>query len=281
MALATRLDADILNADAMQLYRGMDIGTAKMPEHERLGVPHHLLDVLDVQQAASVRKYQQESRSILACLEAGGRRGILVGGSGLYVRAAVDKLEFPPHDDEVRRRLEARADDEGARTLHAELGEADPDAAARIDPANVRRVVRALEVIELTGRPFSATLPEYTYQVPAVQIGLRLDRGELGQRITKRVERMWRQGFVDEVRDLEARGLRDGATARRALGYAQVLDFLAGNITETEAFESTVAGTRRYVRRQETWFRRDPRINWLDAGQGRDVLVDTALRLVE
>lgn len=280
VALATELGADIINADAMQLYRGMDIGTAKLPEAERAGVPHHLLDVLDVRQTASVERYQQESRSILGGLAARGRRGILVGGSGLYVRAAVDKLEFPPRDERLRRRLEARAESEGGRALYDELTAVDPAAAGKIDSANTRRVIRALEVIELTGRPFSATLPEYVYEVPAVQIGLRQDRSVLAERIERRVEQMWRHGFVDEVRQLEQQGLREGATARRALGYAQVLDYLAGKITEDEAFSSTVVGTRRYVRRQETWFRRDRRIHWLDAGQGPGELLDAALRLV-
>lgn len=281
VALAARLGAEIINADAMQLYRGMDIGTAKLPEAERGGVPHHLLDVLDVRQTASVQKYQSAARSVIADLAAAGRRAVLVGGSGLYVRAAVDKLDFPPRDDAVRARLEARAAREGPQCLFAELVAADPQAAAKIDPANVRRVVRALEVIELTGKPFTATLPDYTYEVPAVQIGLGLDRQVLGERIAMRVDRMWRWGLVDEVRELSRVGLREGTTARRALGYAQVLDHLAGECTEREAFDATVAGTKRYVRRQETWFRRDRRINWLDAGEDSATLLDKALRLAE
>lgn len=281
VALAGRLDAEIINADAMQLYRGMDIGTAKLPESERGGVRHHLLDVLDVRQTASVKAYQSAARSVIAELAAAGRRAVLVGGSGLYVRAAVDRLNFPPRDDAVRARLEARAERDGPQCLFAELSAADPEAAAAIDPANVRRVVRALEVIELTGKPFSATLPAYTYEIPAVQIGLELDRRELGDRIARRVERMWQAGLVDEVRELAADGLRDGATARRALGYAQVLDYLDGGRSEREAFDATITGTRRFVRRQETWFRRDRRINWLDAGQGSGALLDKALRLAE
>ncbi|GAB3565690.1 tRNA (adenosine(37)-N6)-dimethylallyltransferase MiaA [Spelaeicoccus albus] len=281
VALAKRLGAEIINADAMQLYKGMDIGTAKLPRSERGGVPHHLLDVLDIRQNASVQRYQTEARAVITELAAAGRRAVLVGGSGLYVRAAVDKLDFPPRDDAVRAALERRARCDGPQCLFAELAVADPAAAAKIDPANVRRVVRALEVIELTGKPFSATLPDYTYEVPAVQIGLGLDRQVLGDRIAARVDRMWRNGLVDEVRSLESRGLREGGTARRALGYAQVLDHLAGHCTEREAFDGTVAGTRRYVRRQETWFRRDKRINWLDAGQGSGELLDKALRLAE
>ncbi|PRY02663.1 tRNA (adenosine(37)-N6)-dimethylallyltransferase MiaA [Allonocardiopsis opalescens] len=261
--LALRLGGEVVNADSMQLYRGMDIGTAKLSPAERRGVPHHLLDVWDVRRTASAAEYQAMARERIDDITGRGRVPVLVGGSGLYVRAALDRLEFPGTDPGARRRLEAELAEVGPGVLHERLRERDPAAAAAILPSNGRRIVRALEVIELSGRPFSATLPDYTALYPSAQIGLAVPRPELDRRIELRVDRMWRDGLVAEVRALAAHGLADGRTASRALGYAQVLDHLAGRCTEQEARDATVAATRRFARRQESWFRRDPRVRWL------------------
>ena len=263
--LAERLDAEIVNADAMQLYRGMDIGTAKLPPEERRGIAHHQLDVLDVTQEATVAAYQQAARADLASIAARGRRAVLVGGSGLYVRAALDRLEIPPTDPEVRARLEAEAERLGGAALHRRLRESDPAAAAQILPGNVRRVVRALEVIEITGRPFSASMPRREFLTPAVMLGLRVDRGLLDERIDQRVQRMWRAGLRQETEGLLDRGLREGVTASRAIGYSQAIAVLDGTLSEEQARADTAQATRRYARRQESWFRPDPRIVWLDA----------------
>lgn len=278
VALALRLGAEVINADSMQLYRGMDIGTAKLTPEEWRGVPHHVLDVWDVRQPASVADYQQLVDVVLARLAAASRPAVLVGGSGLYVRAALGDLHFPGTDPELRARLEAELCGDGPTALHARLAAVDAEAAGRILPSDGRRLVRALEVLELTGRPFGASLP--TYQpLDAVQIGLSVPRPALGERITRRVERMWEQGLVEEVRRLDRGGLREGPTASRALGYAQVLRHLAGECTEAEAYAETVRATRRFARRQEAWFRRDPRITWLDVegvSGGVDGLADRA-----
>jgi tRNA dimethylallyltransferase len=276
LALAEALGGEVVNADAMQLYRGMDIGTAKLAPDERRGVPHHQLDVLEVEEEASVSAYQRHARADVAAVHGRGRRAVVVGGSGLYVRALLDRLEMPPTDPEVRARLEERAEREGPGALHVRLAELDPDAAARITPGDVRRIVRALEVIELTGRPFSATLPAYEYALPAVQIGLDCDRAELDARITARAERMWDGGLLDETAGLAA---RMGRTARAAVGYAQALAVLAGELDEAEAREGTATATRRLARRQMTWFGRDPRVHWLPAGAPD--LAERALALVE
>lgn len=265
VALAHWLDGEVVNADSMQLYRGMDVGTAKLAPAARSGVPHHLLDVWDVREPANVAGYQLMARRAFTDLAGRGRTPVLVGGSGLYVRAAVDDLDFPGTDDAVRARLEAELAEEGSVALHARLATVDRRAAETILPSNGRRIVRALEVVELTGAPFIATLPDPTYVVPTTQLGLALDRAVLDERIARRVERMWEQGLVAEVRSLEARGLRSGRTASRALGYAQVLRFLAGECTEDAARQETVRATRRFARRQESWFRRDRRVTWLDA----------------
>lgn len=277
IALALALDGEVVNADAMQLYRGMDIGTAKVAPGERRGVPHHLLDVLDPREDATVADYQGWARAALADLAARGRTAVAVGGSGLYVRALLDHLEFPGTDPELRAALEARADAEGPRALHAELVAADPESAARIGPHNARRIVRALEVIALTGRPYSSSLPQHVYAVPAVQIGLDCDRATLDARVAARVERMWDSGLVGEAEGLIARGGL-GRTAARAVGYSQVLALLAGRTTRQQAYDETVAATRRLARRQMGWFGRDPRVHWLDA-QDPD-LVGRALDLV-
>ncbi len=265
VSLALALGGEVINADSMQLYRGMDIGTAKLTADERHGVPHHLLDIWDVRQTANVAGYQRLARAAIDDVAARGRVPILVGGSGLYIRGALGDLNFPGTDPAVRERLEAELAAAGAAALHARLAGLDPAAAAAILPSNGRRIVRALEVIEVSGRPFTATLPGYESSRPAVQIGVRVPRDELDRRIAARVDAMWAGGFEDEVRRLERAGLRDGRTASRALGYAQMLRYLAGEWTLAQARDETARATRRFARRQESWFRRDPRITWLDA----------------
>jgi tRNA dimethylallyltransferase len=277
LALARALDGEVVNADSMQLYRGMDIGTAKLPPDERAGVSHHLLDVWPVTQSASVSVYQRLARQAIDDIRGRGRTPIVVGGSGLYVRAALDKLQFPGTDPRLRSRLEDELGRVGPAKLHARLASLDPAAAAAILPGNGRRIVRALEVVELSGRPFSATLPDYESVYPVTQLGVAMPRTELDLRIADRVGRMWRLGLVDEVRTLELAGLREGRTASRALGYAEVLRYLAGDWSQEEAAAQTILATRRFVRRQESWFRRDPRVTWIQAGPG---LADRALRAI-
>jgi tRNA dimethylallyltransferase len=276
--LAARVDGEVVNADAMQLYRGMDIGTAKVTRAERRGVPHHLLDVLDVRDGATVAAYQREARAVIERLLAAGRVPILVGGSGLYLQAVLDQLDFPGTDPGLRSRLEAELTSVGAAVLHARLAQHDPDAARVILPSNGRRIVRALEVIELTGRPFSANLPR---QGPArydtALIGVDVDSTNLDARVDARVARMFAAGLVAEVRALEGQGLREGRTASRALGYQQVLAAFDGAYDLAEAAEQTARATRRFVRRQRSWFRRDQRIGWLDGA--RPDLAEAALRL--
>ncbi|MET9247088.1 tRNA (adenosine(37)-N6)-dimethylallyltransferase MiaA [Nonomuraea sp. NPDC003709] len=257
--IALRLGGECVNADSMQLYRGMDIGTAKLTPAEQRGVPHHLLDVWDVTVTASVAEYQKLAREVIDSVAV----PVLVGGSGLYVRAAIDELEFPGTDPEIRARLEGELAERGPAPLYERLRDLDPVAAAAILPSNGRRIVRALEVIEHSGRPFSATMPGYDAVYPSVQIGLEVPRPELDERIALRVERMWRAGLVEEVRGLLGQGLTEGRTASRALGYAQVIRFLEGEWSEEQAIEETVRTTRRFARRQESWFRRDPRVRWL------------------
>lgn len=266
----------------MQLYQGMDIGTAKLTPEERAGVPHHLLDIWDVTVTASVAEYQRLARARIDALLAEGRWPVLVGGSGLYVRGAVDNLEFPGTDPEVRARLEEELTLRGSGALHARLAAADPDAARAILPSNGRRIVRALEVIEITGMPFTANLPGHDSVYDTVQIGVDVARPELDERIALRVDRMWDAGLVEEVRALEARGLRQGRTASRALGYQQVLAALTGECTMEEARAETVRATKRFARRQDSWFRRDPRVHWLSgAAEDRGELPRRALALVE
>jgi tRNA dimethylallyltransferase len=278
IALAHALDGEVVNADSMQLYRGMDIGTAKLTPAERAGVPHHLLDIWEVTEPASVAEYQRLARAAVDDILARGRVPLLVGGSGLYVRAVLERFEFPGTDPAVRERLERELAQAGPAPLYARLRAADPAAAAGILPGNGRRIVRALEVIELTGAPFTAALPEPTPYYPSVQVGVDLDTALLDERIALRVDRMWADGLVAENRELVARGLPEGRTASRALGYQQVLRFLAGELTEAEAHDETIRATRRFVRRQRSWFRRDPRIHWLDAAAPD--LVAEALRLL-
>ncbi|MCG8926522.1 tRNA (adenosine(37)-N6)-dimethylallyltransferase MiaA [Lentzea sp. CC55] len=279
VALAERFGGEVVNADAMQLYRGMDIGTAKMPLSERRGVPHHLLDVLSVTETASVAAYQRETRAVVEDLLAAGRPPVLVGGSGLYVQAVLDDLKFPGTDDAVRERFEAELASVGSEALHRRLGELDPAAAIAILPSNGRRIVRALEVIELTGQPFSANLPKPgPARYGTVQIGVDREVSELDERVDLRVDRMFAAGLEDEVRALVRIGLRDGKTASRALGYQQVLSAMDGACTIDFAAEETKRATRRFVRRQRSWFRRDQRITWLDGA--RPDLVEAAGNLV-
>ncbi|MGH8829375.1 MAG: tRNA (adenosine(37)-N6)-dimethylallyltransferase MiaA [Jiangellaceae bacterium] len=264
VGLALRVGGEVVNGDSMQLYRGMDIGTAKLPVDQRQGVPHHLLDVLDVTQTATVAEFQLLARAAIDDCRARGVVPILAGGSALYVRAVLDRFDFPGTDPDLRAGLEAELEEAGTAALHGRLAAVDPDAAAVILPSNARRVVRALEVITLTGRPYAAALPpkQYAYD-HVVQIGLSVPKPDLDARIEVRVDRMWADGLVGEVRRLEAHGLREGRTASRALGYAQVLRYLAGECSEREAQDDTVVGTRRFARRQAAWFDRDDRIAWI------------------
>lgn len=258
--------AEIVNADSMLVYRGMDIGTAKPDQDERGGIVHHLVDILDITQTASVAEFQGLAREAIRDCRGRGVTPIVVGGSALYIRAIIDEFEFPGTDPAIRARLESELAEHGSRPLHDRLAERDPAAAAAILPGNGRRIVRALEVIELTGRPFSAKLPEPRYALDGViQLGLDLPRSELDQRIADRVKTMWQAGFVDEVRRLQQQGLADGLTASRALGYRQILAHLAGEYDEDEAIRRTVSQTRKFARRQDSWFRRDRRINWIPA----------------
>lgn len=278
LALARELGAEVVNADSMQLYRGLDIGTAKLTPAERADVPHHVLDIWEVTEPASVAEYQRLARAAVADIQSRGRVPLLVGGSGLYVRAVLERFEFPGTDPQLRARLEEELAAVGPAVLHERLRAVDPVAAANILPGNGRRIVRALEVIELTGRPFTASLPAPIPYYPSVQIGVDLDTALLDERIAKRVDAMWAAGLVEETRALVDCGLRSGRTASRALGYQQVLRMLDGELTEEQAHDETVRATRRFVRRQRSWFRRDPRVQWLD-GAAPD-LVETALRLV-
>ncbi|WP_277681729.1 tRNA (adenosine(37)-N6)-dimethylallyltransferase MiaA [Saccharomonospora azurea] len=265
--LALALGGEVVNADAMQLYRGMDIGTAKATVEERRGVPHHLLDVLDVTETASVAAYQKQARAMIEAILDAGRVPVIVGGSGLYVQAIVDDLRFPGTDPVVRSDLEEQARVQGAAALHRRLAMLDPKAADTILPTDTRRIVRALEVIAVTGEPFSANLP--TPGPPrygTVMVGVDRAVAELDERVERRVEHMFDAGLVDEVRRLERHGLRHGRTASRALGYRQVLDALAGDGDLEAAARETVVATRRFVRRQRSWFRRDDRITWFDGG---------------
>ena len=279
IALAREFGGEVVNADSMQLYRGMDIGTAKLGEGERGGVAHHLLDIWDVTERAAVAEYQRLARASVDALIAAGRVPVLVGGSGLYVDAVLGGFDFPGTDPQVRAALEARLESEGSAALHAELAAADPRSGEVILPSNGRRIVRALEVMQLTGEPFRASLPEVGGHYPgAVRVGLGVEKAELDARITRRVDVMWELGLVDEVVGLIPRGLREGETASRALGYQQVLDFLDGHCTEQEARDQTALRTRQFARRQEKWFRRAKDTVWL--ARERTDLVSAAARVV-
>ena len=269
--LAKEISAEIINADSMQIYRGMDIGTAKLSVEERNGIPHHLLDVLDVNQDATVAWYQELARKAVTEIHGAGKHAIIVGGTGLYIKSILDDLNFPDTDAQVRQRLTEEAKLFGIVNLFERLTQLDPAAAAAIDVKNERRVIRALEVIEITGQPFTANLPrEDSSRYPdAMQFGLVMDRAELGARVEARIDQMWEGGFVNEVDSLISLGINQATTARRALGYAQIIAMRAGEISEPAAIEDTKRATRQYVRRQETWFSRDARIQWISPSQPR------------
>lgn len=279
--LSRELGGDVVNADAMQLYRGMDIGTAKLPATARCGVRHHLIDVLDVTETASVAAYQRDARRVVEELLTAGRVPVLTGGSGLYVRAVLDELDFPGTAPELRAELEGELAEQGAPALHERLHRLDPVAAGRILPSNGRRLVRALEVIRITGRPFSAALPPSgPARYRAVLIGLDTDAAVLDARVGARVDRMFEQGLVAEVRDLLSRGLRAGRTASRALGYQQIIAALDAGADPAAAAAPIAAATRRFIRRQRSWFRRDDRVSWLDC-QRPDLLERALVQVLD
>jgi tRNA dimethylallyltransferase len=267
--LAQKIDAEIINADSMQLYRGMDIGTAKITMDERKGVPHHLMDLLEVTEDANVAWYQDKARAAITDIHARGKNAIVVGGTGLYIKAILDELNFPDTDPVVRAELELEFATKGIAPLFERLEKLDPAAALAIDRANSRRVIRALEVIKITGKPFTANLPrEESSRYPyAKQFGLVMDRDALSERISARVDLMWEKGLVQEAEKLVTAGILKGTTAQRALGYAQVIAQIEGRVTEEEAREETKRATRQYARRQETWFSRDERITWISPVQ--------------
>ena len=277
--LAKKIGGEIVNADSMQLYRGMDIGTAKLTQDERRGISHHLLDLVDVSTDVNVAWYQEQARSVIDQLLAQGIPAIVVGGTGFYIKAILDDLNFPDTDPAVREKLTLEAEKIGGDALHKRLGILDPAAAAAIPRENVRRVIRALEVIEITGKPFTANLPrENSTKYPdALQFGLTMDRELLDLRVDKRVEKMFEKGLVAEVEQLIGQGLLEGKTARAALGYAQVISMLAGDISLEQAISETKLATRQYIRRQETWFRRDQRISWLDSDSNRLETIEKAI----
>ncbi|RVW09697.1 tRNA (adenosine(37)-N6)-dimethylallyltransferase MiaA [Prescottella agglutinans] len=278
--LAERLGGEIVNIDAMQLYRGMDVGTAKLTPAERRGIAHHQLDVLDVTETATVARYQESASRDVEDIRGRGAVPIIVGGSMMYVQSLLDEWSFPATDPQIRAHWEAVLAERGVAAVHAELARVDPDAAASILPTDGRRIVRALEVVQLTGQPFAASAPKIGEpRWGTVIIGVDRETEALDARIRLRTESMFDRGLVDEVRGLVEVGLREGVTAQRAIGYAQVLAMFDGEYDLTEALERTFIGTRRYVRRQRSWFRRDPRVHWLDGGAPN--LVDDALRLVD
>jgi tRNA dimethylallyltransferase len=271
VSLAKEIDGEVINADSMQLYKGMDIGTAKITVEERQGVPHHLMDLLDVTEDANVAWYQENAREKISEIHSRGKNAIIVGGTGLYIKAILDDLNFPDTDPVVRTALELEYATKGIGPLFERLEKLDPAAALAIDQANARRVIRALEVIEITGQPFTANLPrkKSTKYPNALQFGLVMDREILSDVISSRVERMWEAGLVAEVERLIESGITRGTTAQKALGYSQVIAFKEGKISEEEAIDETKRATRQYARRQETWFSRDERINWISPIQNR------------
>ena len=269
VTLAQQIDAEIINADSMQLYKGMDIGTAKITMDERKGITHHMMDLLDVSQDANVAWYQEKARAVISEIHGRKRDAIIVGGPGLYIKAILDELNFPDTDPVVRAELELEFATKGIAPLFERLEKLDPAAALAIDKANSRRVIRALEVIKITGKPFTANLPrEESSRYPfAQQFGLVMDRDTLSERISTRVDRMWEQGLVQEAHTLLQAGIMQGTTAQRALGYAQVIAQIEGKVSQEEAQEETKRATRQYARRQETWFSRDDRITWISPVQ--------------
>jgi tRNA dimethylallyltransferase len=272
--LAQLIDAEIINADSMQLYRGMDIGTAKLPLEQRRGIPHHMLDILDVTELANVSDYQIRGRKVIQEIQGRGKRVVIVGGSGLFIQSLLEDMQFPPGDPLVRARLEQETEELGLAAMYAKLLDFDPEAGAKVNPANARRVIRALEVIEVTGLAPVTSLVALPIVVPSIRVGLRRERPELDARITTRIGQMWDQGFVKEVNTLIDAGLREGVTARKALGYAQILAALDGDFTLDQAPERTMIATRQFARRQDSWFGRDTSIIWRDANtlSAQDVL---------
>lgn len=256
--------AEIINADAMQLYKGMDIGTAKLALEDRAGIPHHLLDVLEITEESTAAEYQKLSRAKILELQEKDIIPILVGGSMLYVASCLNNFDFPDRDPKLRELLEQELLDNGPHFMHDKLAKLDPVAASRIIPENGRRIVRAIEIVTITGEPFAAELPEVDSWQPVVEIGLKIERQALLPRLEERVHRMWQKGLVEEVRGLIDLGLRESKTAAAAIGYAQALGQIEGELSQAEAIASTVQLTQRYARRQVSWFKRDPRINWLD-----------------
>jgi tRNA dimethylallyltransferase len=279
LEVAGLIGGEIINADSMQLYKGMDIGTAKLSVAERREIPHHLLDILSVDQDASVAQYQTLARAAVDEIRARNKAAIIVGGTGLYIKSIIDEMNFPETDPELRKKLESEAELLGTAELYSRLRLLDPEAAAAIEPANTRRIIRALEVIEVTGQPYSANLPSDTsLRYPdALHIGLAMERSSLAPRIEARVHRMWQSGLVAEVDGLIEAGLLKGSTAQRAIGYAQVISMRNGEISESQAIEETIIATRQYVRRQETWFKRDPRIQWIGEDQPRLAFINQRL----
>jgi tRNA dimethylallyltransferase len=265
--IAKEIGAEIISADSMQLYKGMDIGTAKLTMAERQGITHHLLDLVDVNTDVTVSWYQELARAKIDELRGAGKSVVVVGGTGLYIKAILDDLNFPETDPEVRMKLNQEAEKIGGDAMHQRLAKLDPAASLAIPKENVRRVIRALEVIEITGKPFTAILPreDSTKYPDAMQFGLAMDRESLDIRIDKRVAKMWEAGFVDEVEELINQGILEGKTAQAAIGYAQIIRMKRGSMTQEEAIEDTARATRQYARRQETWFSRDLRITWLSA----------------
>ena len=265
---ARQRPAQIVNCDSMQFYRGMDIGTAKLSMDERRGVKHHMIDTLDIRDESTAAEYQQQVRPLIEELQAKSITPILVGGSMLYIAAALNTFEFPERDAELRQELDVELEALGSHAMHRRIAELDPIAASRIDPLNGRRVVRALEILLITGEPFSAALPDENESwQPVLEIGLNSDRAHLVERLAKRVEKMWQQGLVDEAQSLISSGLREGKTSSMAFGYRQALAQLDGELSQQEAIDQTVQLTQRYARRQMSWFRRDERINWFDYQQ--------------
>jgi tRNA dimethylallyltransferase len=279
LEVAELIDGEIINADSMQLYKGMDIGTAKLSFDERNGIPHHLLDILTVDEDASVAQYQTLARVAVDEIRNRNKAAIIVGGTGLYIKSIIDEMNFPETDPELRKKLESEAELLGTAELYSRLRLLDPEAAAAIEPANTRRIIRALEVIEVTGQPYSANLPSDTsLRYPdALHIGLAMERSSLAPRIEARVNRMWKNGLVAEVDSLIEEGLLRGSTAQRAIGYAQIIAMRSGEISESKAIEETIVATRQYVRRQETWFKRDPRVQWIGEDQPRLAFINQRL----
>ncbi|CAN2207711.1 MiaA tRNA delta(2)-isopentenylpyrophosphate transferase [Candidatus Nanopelagicaceae bacterium] len=279
LEVAELISGEIINADSMQLYKGMDIGTAKLSVDERKAIPHHLLDILTVDEDASVAQYQTLARAAIDDIRGRNNTVIIVGGTGLYIKSIIDEMNFPETDPELRKKLESEAELLGTAELYSRLRLLDPEAATAIEPANTRRIIRALEVIEVTGQPYSANLPSDTsLRYPeALHIGLAMERSSLAPRIEARVHRMWQSGLVAEVDSLIEAGLLKGSTAQRAIGYAQVIAMRKGEISESQAIEETIVATRQYVRRQETWFKRDPRIQWIGEDQPRLAFINQRL----